>query len=82
MELRKNGTKTNHHKGIAAAYKVQKRKEAEERNAAYQKLSFEDKLARHKEGGKAWTKLILQKEAEQAQAKAQEKKKKEKRNDS
>lgn len=37
-----------------------KREEAEERNKAYQALSLEDKLARQKEGGKVWIKLMTQ----------------------
>lgn len=43
----KAGIKTNHKKGIAAARKAEKRKEAEERNAAYQALPLEEKIARN-----------------------------------
>lgn len=38
------GDRTNHKKGIAKAKKAQKRKEAEERNAAYASKSNYEKL--------------------------------------
>ena len=49
--------RTNHHRGIAKAAKEQRRKEAEERNAKYQLLTVEQKLARQPEGGKVWAKI-------------------------
>jgi len=58
MNLKGNSTKTNHHTGIAASMKLQKRAEAEERNKAYQALPLEEKLARNSEGGKVQKKLL------------------------
>ena len=52
----KAGTKTNHKKGIAKAAKAKRREEAEARNAAYQKLSKDQKLA--KAGAKVREKLL------------------------
>lgn len=42
-----HGKRTNHKKGIATAKKAKRRAEAEERNAAYQKLSLEQRRARN-----------------------------------
>ena len=47
-------------KGVPAERKAQRRAEAEERNAVYQALPIEEKLKRHKEGGKVWKKLMNQ----------------------
>lgn len=43
--------------GDARRHKEQKRKDAEARNAEYQALSLEEKLARQTPGGKVWNKL-------------------------
>jgi len=61
-----------------AQKRERKRQEAEERNAAYQKLSFEEKLTHHKDGGKVYNKLIAQKEKQEQEAAVNEKKKEKK----
>lgn len=47
MSIGAAGPKQNHKKGIALKAKLQRKKEAEARNAAYQKLSKEQKLAQN-----------------------------------
>lgn len=74
--LRNGKAKDNSNKsGAAIANKERKRAEAEERNEAYQKLSIEKKLEHHKEGGKAWSKLMAQKTKQELQNKTVEDKK-------
>lgn len=58
MDLRANGPKKNHKKGIAAAAKEQRRKDAQERQAKYDKLTIEQKLAQPHLGAKERAKLM------------------------
>jgi len=54
---RPHGTRINHKRGIAAAAKDQKRREAKERQAKYAALPFDQKLT--KAGAKERAKLLL-----------------------
>lgn len=51
MDLRSNGPKKNHKKGIAAMYKEKLRTEAEARQAKYKLLTVEQKIAKLDAGG-------------------------------
>lgn len=57
-QLRANGPKKNHKKGYAAANKASKRKEAEERQAKYSKLTVQQKLDQPHLGKKERDKLL------------------------
>lgn len=62
--LVKTGKKLNNRKsGAAAANKLRKRTEAEERQAKYSKLTLEQKLAQPQLGAKERAKLLAKKGA-------------------
>jgi hypothetical protein len=56
MDLRVSGPKKNHKKGFLQAAKEKRRKDAEARQAAYNLLTFEQKLAKLDAGGHKATK--------------------------
>ena len=56
--LRPRGPKTNHKKGFAAADKARKRREAEERQVKYDKMTIEQKLAQPHIGAKERARLL------------------------
>jgi len=58
FNLPKTKKQNNRTKGVAKAAKVQRRKEAEERNAKYQALPLEQKLAQNSPNGKVAKKLL------------------------
>jgi hypothetical protein len=62
-DLRPRGKKLNNRKsGAATAKKLQKRQEAEERQAKYSKLTIEQKLAQPHLGAKERKKLLARKQ--------------------
>jgi hypothetical protein len=61
--LPKTKKQNNRTKGVAKAAKLQRRKEAEERQASYDKLSIDQKLAQPHLGAKERKKLLARKQA-------------------